>query len=89
LRLGLKCGGSDGYSGISANPLVGALCDRLVALGGSCALTEVPEMFGAEHLLMERCVSREIFDKTVSLINNFLCHKITQNSRNKHYINQE
>ena len=71
LRLGLKCGGSDGYSGITANPLVGRLCDKLVAFGGSCVLTEVPEMFGAEHLLMERCVSREIFDKTVSLINNF------------------
>ncbi len=71
LRLGLKCGGSDGYSGISANPLVGSLCDRLVSYGGSCVLTEVPEMFGAEHLLMERCVNREIFDKTVKLINNF------------------
>ena len=71
LRLGLKCGGSDGYSGISANPLVGSLCDKFVSFGGSCVLTEVPEMFGAEHLLMERCVSREIFDKTVSLINNF------------------
>ena len=71
LRLGLKCGGSDGYSGISANPLVGSLCDRLVSFGGSCVLTEVPEMFGAEHLLMERCKSREVFEKTVSLINNF------------------
>ena len=71
LRLGLKCGGSDGYSGISANPLVGNLCDKLVSFGGSCVLTEVPEMFGAEHLLMERCVNREVFDKTVNLINNF------------------
>ncbi|MBQ8392439.1 MAG: altronate dehydratase [Clostridia bacterium] len=71
LRLGLKCGGSDGYSGITANPLVGSLCDRLVSYGGSCVLTEVPEMFGAEHLLMERCVSPQVFDKTVSLINNF------------------
>lgn len=71
LRLGLKCGGSDGYSGISANPLVGSLCDRLVSFGGSCVLTEVPEMFGAEHLLMERCVNKEVFDKAVSLINNF------------------
>ena len=71
LRLGLKCGGSDGYSGIGGNPLVGSLCDRLVSYGGSCVLTEVPEMFGAEHLLMERCVSEEVFDKTVSLINNF------------------
>ncbi|MBE6673546.1 MAG: altronate dehydratase [Ruminococcaceae bacterium] len=71
LRLGLKCGGSDGYSGISANPLVGSLCDKLVSFGGSCVLTEVPEMFGAEHLLMERCVDKETFEKTVSLINNF------------------
>ena len=71
LRVGLKCGGSDGYSGISANPLVGSLCDRLVSFGGSCVLTEVPEMFGAEHLLMERCVNYEVFDKTVALINNF------------------
>ena len=71
LRLGLKCGGSDGYSGISANPLVGSLCDKMVSFGGSCVLTEVPEMFGAEHLLMERCVDEETFQKTVSLINNF------------------
>lgn len=71
LRVGLKCGGSDAFSGITANPLVGRFCDRLCTLGGSCALTEVPEMFGAEHLLMKRCVSREIFDKTVALINNF------------------
>ncbi|MBQ9703680.1 MAG: altronate dehydratase [Clostridia bacterium] len=71
LRLGLKCGGSDGYSGITANPLVGRLCDKVVSYGGSCVLTEVPEMFGAEHLLMERCVSKDVFDKTVSLINNF------------------
>ena len=71
LRLGLKCGGSDGYSGISANPLVGSLSDRLISFGGSCVLTEVPEMFGAEHLLMERCESREVFEKTVSLINDF------------------
>ncbi len=71
LRVGLKCGGSDAYSGISANPLVGSLCDRLVALGGACVLTEVPEMFGAEHLLMQRCQNQEIFEKTVALINDF------------------
>lgn len=71
LRLGLKCGGSDGFSGISANPLVGRLSDRLISYGGSCVLTEVPEMFGAEHLLMQRCGTKELFDKTVSLINNF------------------
>lgn len=71
LRLGLKCGGSDGYSGISANPLVGRLSDKLIGMGGGCVLTEVPEMFGAEHLLMQRCESREVFDKTVALINDF------------------
>lgn len=71
LKIGLKCGGSDAFSGICANPLVGRLCDRLCALGGSCILTEVPEMFGAEHLLMRRCVNHEVFDKAVALINDF------------------
>ncbi|MBQ8551467.1 MAG: altronate dehydratase [Clostridia bacterium] len=71
LKLGLKCGGSDGFSGITANPLVGRLSDKLISLGGSCVLTEVPEMFGAEHLLMKRCGTRELFDKTVALINDF------------------
>jgi len=71
LRLGLKCGGSDGYSGISANPLVGSLSDKMISFGGSCVLTEVPEMFGAEHLLMKRCGTKELFDKTVKLINDF------------------
>ena len=71
LKIGLKCGGSDGYSGITGNPLVGRLSDKVIAMGGSCVLTEVPEMFGAEHLLMQRCENKEVFDKTVSLINNF------------------
>lgn len=71
LKLGLKCGGSDGLSGITANPLVGRLSDRLIAMGGSCVLTEVPEMFGAEHLLMKRCITKEVFDKTVNLVNGF------------------
>ena len=71
LKIGLKCGGSDGFSGITANPLVGRLSDKLISYGGSCVLTEVPEMFGAEHLLMQRCESMEIFDKTVALINDF------------------
>ncbi len=71
LVVGLKCGGSDGYSGISANPLVGRFTDKLTTLGGCCVLTEVPEMFGAEHLLMKRAESREVFDKTVKLINDF------------------
>lgn len=71
LKIGLKCGGSDGYSGITANPLVGCLSDRIISYKGSCVLTEVPEMFGAEHLLMERCESKEIFEKCVKLINDF------------------
>ncbi|MBO7304337.1 MAG: altronate dehydratase [Clostridia bacterium] len=71
LKVGLKCGGSDGYSGITANPLVGRLSDKLISMGGSCVLTEVPEMFGAEHLLMQRCESPEVFEKTVALINDF------------------
>ena len=71
LRVGLKCGGSDGYSGITANPLVGRFSDMLISAGGSCVLSEVPEMFGAEHLLMQRAESREVFEKTVSLINDF------------------
>ena len=71
LKIGLKCGGSDGYSGITANPLVGRLSDKLISYGGACVLTEVPEMFGAEHLLMERCPTRELFDKTVNMVNGF------------------
>ena len=71
LCIGLKCGGSDGLSGITANPLVGRVCDQLTAMGASCVLTEVPEMFGAEHLLMQRCENEEVFQKTVSLINDF------------------
>lgn len=71
MKVGLKCGGSDGLSGITANPLVGRFCDKLVSFGGSCALTEVPEMFGAEHLLMNRCESEEIFEKTVKMVNDF------------------
>jgi altronate hydrolase len=71
LRVGLKCGGSDGFSGITANPLEGEFSDWLVAQGGTSILTEVPEMFGAETILMNRCKTKELFDQTVSLINNF------------------
>ncbi len=71
LRVGLKCGGSDGLSGLTANPLVGRFSDWLTAQGGTTVLTEVPEMFGAETLLMNRCVSREVFDKCVAMINGF------------------
>lgn len=71
LIIGMKCGGSDGLSGITANPAVGAFSDLLVSKGGTTILTEVPEMFGAETLLMNRCATPELFDKTVDLINNF------------------
>lgn len=71
LVVGMKCGGSDGFSGITANPLVGRFSDLLTAAGGTTILTEVPEMFGAETILMNRCESKEIFDKTVCLINDF------------------
>jgi len=71
LVVGLKCGGSDGFSGLTANPLVGRFSDWLVARGGSTVLTEVPEMFGAETLLMKRCRTRNVFDKCVKMINDF------------------
>lgn len=71
LIVGLKCGGSDGLSGISANPTVGKFSDILISKGGTTILTEVPEMFGAEQLLMNRAVNEEVFAKTVALINNF------------------
>ena len=71
LRIGLKCGGSDGFSGITANPLIGELSDLVIGSGGTTVLTEVPEMFGAETLLMNRAKDEETFHKTVDLINNF------------------
>ncbi|MCI9175572.1 MAG: altronate dehydratase [Lachnospiraceae bacterium] len=71
LIVGMKCGGSDGLSGITANPTVGIFSDLLIAEGGTTILTEVPEMFGAETLLMNRCETKELFDKTVTLINDF------------------
>ncbi|GMA62869.1 altronate dehydratase family protein [Alicyclobacillus fastidiosus] len=71
LKIGLKCGGSDGFSGITANPLVGALSDLVVAQGGTSLLTEVPEMFGAETILMNRAVDDRVFGDVVSLINDF------------------
>lgn len=71
LRIGLKCGGSDGFSGITANPLLGRLSDALVAQGAATVLTEVPEMFGAETILMNRCRDEETFHKTVKLVNDF------------------
>ncbi len=71
LVVGLKCGGSDGFSGITANPVVGRFSDLLVQEGGTTVLTEVPEMFGAEMLLMNRCVNREVFQKCVDMVNGF------------------
>ena len=79
LKVGLKCGGSDGYSGITGNPLVGRFSDMLISYGGSTILTEVPEMFGAEQILMKRCINKEIFDKNVDLINNFKKYFIAHN----------
>ncbi len=78
LRVGLKCGGSDGLSGITANPLLGVFSDWIVAQGGTTVLTEVPEMFGAETILMNRCQDRATFDKTVHLINDFKEYFIKQ-----------
>ena len=69
--LGMKCGGSDGMSGITANALIGRICDAMTGMGGRVMLTEVPEMFGAEQMLMNRCVDKARFDKTVDLINGF------------------
>lgn len=71
LVVGMKCGGSDGLSGITANPVVGRFSDRLTAMGGSTVLTEVPEMFGAEGFLLDRCVNEAVFDKAVDMLNGF------------------
>lgn len=79
LVVGMKCGGSDGLSGITANPVVGRLSDMIVAQGGSTILTEVPEMFGAEGLLLNRCSNEQVFDKAVSMINGFKNYFIRHN----------
>jgi altronate hydrolase len=71
LVVGLKCGGSDGFSGITANPLVGRIADRVTAAGGTAVLTEIPEIFGAERLLMARAKDREVFDGIVNVVNDF------------------
>ena len=71
LKIGLKCGGSDGFSGITANAVCGLVTDKICAMGGTAVLTEVPEMFGAETVLFDRCVNKEVFDKSVNLINDF------------------
>lgn len=79
LKIGLKCGGSDGFSGITANPLLGRFSDWIVSQGGTTVLTEVPEMFGAETILMSRCQDHETFDKTVHLINDFKAYFMKNN----------
>ena len=71
LAVGLKCGGSDGLSGITANPTVGKFSDRLIALGGSAILTEVPEMFGAENILFSRCANEAVFRRAADMVNQF------------------
>ncbi|MBQ2664465.1 MAG: altronate dehydratase [Clostridia bacterium] len=79
LVIGLKCGGSDGFSGLTANPLIGRVSDKLIASGASTILTEVPEMFGAETILMNRCKNEAVFEKTVHLINDFKDYFIRHN----------
>lgn len=79
LKIGLKCGGSDGLSGITANPLVGRITDKITAMGSTAVLTEVPEMFGAEQLLMNRCINENVFNKAVLMINNYKKYFISHN----------
>ena len=71
LCIGLKCGGSDGFSGITANPMVGKIADKVISLGGSAILTETPEMFGAEQILMNRCLNEDVYERYVSMIQTF------------------
>lgn len=77
LKIGLKCGGSDGLSGITANPLCGKITDKLVSMDGIAVLTEVPEMFGAEQILMNRCINEDVFNDTVKMINNYKSYFIS------------
>ncbi|OAT59294.1 altronate hydrolase [Obesumbacterium proteus ATCC 12841] len=79
LKFGLECGGSDGLSGITANPLLGRFSDYVIANGGTSVLTEVPEMFGAERILMSRCRDESTFEKTVDMVNNFKQYFIEHN----------
>ncbi|CNI01593.1 altronate hydrolase [Yersinia aldovae] len=79
LKFGLECGGSDGLSGITANPLLGRFSDYVIANGGTSVLTEVPEMFGAERILMSRCRDEATFEKTVSMVNDFKQYFIAHN----------
>lgn len=79
LRVGLECGGSDGLSGITANPLLGKFSDYLITLGGSSVLTEVPEMFGAEHILFSRCKDEGVFNRAVAMVNGFKRYFLNHN----------
>lgn len=79
LIIGLKCGGSDAFSGITANPLVGACSDMIIEYGGTSILTEVPEMFGGETILMDRCIDDKVFNETVNLINDFKDYYLRHN----------
>lgn len=79
LKFGLECGGSDGLSGITANPLLGRFSDYMIANGGTTVLTEVPEMFGAERILMSRCRDEATFEKTVHMVNDFKQYFIEHN----------
>ena len=78
LCIGLKCGGSDGYSGLTANPLVGKITDKVVGAGGSAILTEVPEMFGAEQILMNKCKSQDVFERYEKMIVDFKAYYTKQ-----------
>lgn len=79
LVVGLKCGGSDGFSGVTANPLVGRIADKVAAAGGTPVLTEIPEVFGAENVLLQRSANREIFDQAVTVIDDFKRYFIDNN----------
>ena len=79
LKFGLECGGSDGFSGITANPMLGLFSDYVIEHGGTSVLTEVPEMFGAENILMSHCIDESTFDKTVQMINDFKQYFISNN----------
>lgn len=79
VKVGLECGGSDGFSGITANPMLGGFSDYLISHGGTTVLTEVPEMFGAERILMSHCKDENIFRKTVDMVNDFKKYFIEHN----------
>jgi altronate hydrolase len=79
ITIGLECGGSDAFSGITANPLIGRVSDYVIAHGGAAVLTEVPEMFGAEHILMQQCADETIFAKTVAMINEYKEYYLAHN----------